>query len=383
MLTNDSRLRDFPALAGQTYLNTAAESIPPRCTGIAIENYWQDKLQGMRGREGHFAQVEACREISAKTLGLQPAEVAFCSCASEAYNLLATALQLDHRDEVVVTDLDFPAGVSPWLRAASPPGLRLWKSVEGALVPSDLEPLLNERTRLVQVSLVSFYNGHRIAWPALRETVRRLAPNALISADITQAVGRVVLDCQDADIQISSTHKWTLGIHGGCIIGVPTASAARLTTHAGGWLHLKNAFESNRFEHAETRSGAASFSVGMPNFVALYALNASLRYLDQVGIAAIAAHSDPLVQLAETGLRTLGIQPLCRWNGTGIVAFTHSRSAEIHAALERQNIHVMHNAGRIRIAVHGYNTADDVHRFLRVLGDLLDEPSLREIRPRP
>ena len=156
-----------------------------------------------------------------------------------------------------------------------------------------------------------------------------------------------------------------------------------LTTHAGGWLHLKNAFESNRFEHAETRSGAASFSVGMPNFVALYALNASLRYLDQVGIAAIAAHSDPLVQLAETGLRTLGIQPLCRWNGTGIVAFTHSRSAEIHAALERQNIHVMHNAGRIRIAVHGYNTADDVHRFLRVLGDLLDEPSLREIRPQP
>jgi selenocysteine lyase/cysteine desulfurase len=325
----------------------------------------------MTGRDGHFAQVEACREISATILGLRTSEISFCSCASEAYNLLATALQLNGEDEVVVTDLDFPAGVTPWLRAANPPRLRLWKSVEGALDPTDLPPLLNERTRLVQVSLVSFYNGHRIDWTAFRNTVRRLAPNALISADITQAVGRVVLDCQDADIQISSTHKWTLGIHGGCIIGVPTASAERMTTHAGGWLHLKNAFDSNRFEHAETRTGAASFSVGMPNFIALYALNASLRYLDQVGIEAIAAHADPLVRTAESGMRDLGIQPLCRWNGSGIAAFIHPRGAEIHAALEKQNIHVMHNAGRIRIAVHGYNTGEDIHRFLTVLGELL------------
>ncbi len=371
MLTDASRLQDFPALTGMTYLNSAAESIPPLCTGRAIEAYWHDKLLGMKGRDGHFAQVEACREISAKMLGLQLSEVSFCSCSSEAYNLLATALQLGVKDEVVVTDLDFPAGVSPWLRAANPPILRLWKSVEGALEPTDLAPLLNEHTRLVQVSLVSFYNGHRIAWPAFRDTVRRLAPNALISVDITQALGRVVLDCQDADILISSTHKWTLGIHGGCIIGVPTGSASRLTTQAGGWLHLENAFAADRFERAVTRTGAASFSVGMPNFVALYALNASLRYVDGVGVAAIAAYADPLVAVAEVGLRELGIRPMCRWNGTGILAFQHPRSVEIHAALERENVHVMHNAGRIRIAVHGYNREADILRFLSVLRPLL------------
>jgi len=371
MLTDASRLQDFPALTGMTYLNSAAESIPPLCTGRAIEAYWHDKLLGMKGRDGHFAQVEACREISAKMLGLQLSEVSFCSCSSEAYNLLATALQLGVTDEVVVTDLDFPAGVSPWLRAANPPVLRLWKSVEGALEPADLAPLLNEHTRLVQVSLVSFYNGHRIAWPSFRDTVRRLAPNALISVDITQALGRVVLDCQDADILISSTHKWTLGIHGGCIIGVPTGSASRLTTQAGGWLHLENAFAADRFERAVTRTGAASFSVGMPNFIALYALNASLRYVDAVGVGAIATYADPLVAVAEVSLRELGIQPMCRWNGTGILAFQHPRSAEIHAALERESVHVMHNAGRIRIAVHGYNTEADILRFLKVLRPLL------------
>jgi cysteine desulfurase / selenocysteine lyase len=374
MLTESSRHHDFPALSGMTYLNTAAESIPPRSTGEAIEMYWKHKLQGMKGRDGHFAQVEACREISARMIGLQTSEVSFCSCSSEAYNLLASALQLAAQDEVVVTDLDFPAGVTPWLRAADAPTLKVWKAVNGALDTNDLAALLNERTRLVQISLVSFYNGYRIDWQPFHDTVRRLAPNAIISVDVTQALGRVVLDCAGADIIISSTHKWTLGIHGGCIIGIPSASAPRLTTHAGGWLHLQNAFEADRFERAVPKPGAASFSVGMPNFVALYALNASLRYLEEVGVTKIAAYADALMAKTDASVRGLGLQPMCAWqpkNPSGILAFQHPRSAELHAALERENVHVMHHAGRIRIAIHGYNTADDVGRLLQVLSTQL------------
>jgi selenocysteine lyase/cysteine desulfurase len=373
MLTESTRLHDFPSLSGITYLNTAAESIPPRCTGEAVETYWQDKLLGMKGRDGHFAQVEMCREVSARMVGLETSEVSFCSCSSEAYNLLASALQLDRTDEVVVSDLDFPAGVTPWLRATETPTLRVWQAVDGALDLTQLAPLLNERTKLVQVSLVSFYNGHRIDWRPFHDTVRRLAPQAIISVDITQALGRVVLDCVGADILISSTHKWTLGIHGGCVIGIPAASSARLTTRAGGWLHLQNAFDADRFARAIPKAGAASFSVGMPNFVALYALNASLRYLESVGVAKIAAHADALIAAAESGLRQLGVKPMCRWNGSGILAFQHPRSPELHAALECENVHVMHHAGRIRIAVHGYNTRDDIDQFLRVLGTLLEK----------
>lgn len=370
MLTDATRQRDFPALTGTTYLNTAAESIPPLCVGVALQRYFADKTRGMRGRDAHFATVEACRAVSARMLRLQPAEVAFCSCSSEAYNLLASALALGAQDEVVVSDLDFPAGATPWLRAQPAPVLRRWNAAGGALRVDDLLPLLGEKTRLVQVSLVSFYNGHRIDWAPFERAVRRLAPQALISVDITQALGRVEPDCAGADIQISSTHKWTLGVHGGCIIGVPAAGAERLTTRAGGWLHLENAFATDRFDRAVPKSGAASFAVGMPSFAALYALDASLRYIEEVGIGPIAAHADPLTARVDAGLRDLGLKPLCTWeagNPTGIVAFRHERSAEIHAALEREEIQVMHNAGRLRVAVHGYNTAEDVGRLLGTL----------------
>lgn len=297
--------------------------------------------------------------------------MSFCSCSSEAYNLLATALCLQPEDEVVVTDIDFPAGTTPWLRSSRPPTLRLWEAESGALKIRHLLPLLSERTRLVQVSLISFYNGFRIAWSPMREAVRREAPNALIAVDLTQALGRVTLDCSDADILISSTHKWTLGIHGGCIVAVPERQAARLTTLAGGWHHLTNAFESNRFQRADSKPGAASFSVGMPNFVSLYALNASLRYLDRVGVPEISAHADQLVAQAHRGLVQLGISPLAPLQPelpTGILAFLHPNSAALHAALEAEQIHIMHHAGRLRIALHGYNTAEDVARLLAVLG---------------
>lgn len=108
----------------------------------------------------------------------------------------------------------------------------------------------------------------------------------------------------------------------------------------------------------------------MPNFAAIYALNAALRYVESVGVEAISKHADPLVAQVHAGLRQLGLQPMAPAqpaNPTGILAFRHPNTAAIHAALEPEEIHVMHHAGRIRIAVAGYNTGEDVSRLLETL----------------
>ncbi len=374
MITSETRRRDFPALQGMTYLNTAAESIPPACVGEALQTYWRDKLRGMKGREAHYAQMEECREIAARTIRLSSEEVSFCSCSAEAYNLLATALNLQPCDEVVITDLDFPSGATPWLSFPTRPKVKLWHAQDGALLSEDLVPLLSEQTRLVQISLVSFYNGHRIAWAPFVQAVRKHAPQALISVDVTQALGRIALECSDADCIISSTHKWVLGIHGGCIVGIPQRHAARITTHAGGWFHLTNAFAADRFERAIPKTGAASFSVGMPNFAAIYALNAGLRYIESFGVEKIASYADPLVETLHRGIIGLGLKAMAPYepgHSSGIIAVQHPQSAAIHAGLEQENIHVMHSAGRLRISIHGYNTVHEVEHFLKSLHQIL------------
>jgi len=374
MIQSEIITRDFPSLSGKAYMNTAAEGIPPRVVVEAVEAYLEDKREGMRGRDAHFAREQEAKQSVSQLIGLTPQEIGFCSCSAEAYNLLSTALALRENEEVVINDLDFPSGATPWLVGQNHPRVRVWKSRNGVLHLDDLTPLLNVHTRLVQVSLVSFYNGWRLPWLPFIQRVREIVPDTIVSVDLTQALGRCVLDCSGADILISSTHKWLLGLHGGCVVGIPTRSAEKLTTTAGGWYHLQNAFDADRFERAVSKSGAASYAVGMPSFAPIYALHAAADYLLSVDIKNIAHHADPLVQAAHAGLTQRGIRPLAPFDpacSSGIVAFRHPESEKIQEALLTENIHIMHQAGRMRLALHGYNQKEDLDRLFHVLDRIL------------
>lgn len=375
MLTQSSREADFPTLSQMTYLNTAAEGIPPLCVAQALSQYFQDHQLGMDGRDFHFAQLDALKALTAEFFGLSPQEIAVCSCSSEAYNLAALALQLKEGDEVVINDLDFPAGITPWLQPISPATVKVWRARSGRLHCQDLAALLSPRTRLVTVSMVSFYNGFKIHLPTVVETVRRHS-SALLAVDVTQALGRIPLELQGVDLIVSSTHKWILSSHGGGLVGVPAQSAAALTVPAGGWFHLKDPFGEHRFERAESLPGAASFAVGMPNFPAIYAVRAGLSYIREIGVSAIAEAADGLVEECLAGLARLPLDlltPFDREATAGIVAFRHPDMDRLVHAFKRSRIHVMAQAGRIRVAIHGYNTSDDVRQFLQSVHQGLSE----------
>jgi selenocysteine lyase/cysteine desulfurase len=374
LLTDNTRKTDFPWLAGRTYLNTSAEGIPPRQVVDAIHAYAQDKLLGMDGRPLHEARWKAAKIQIAKAYGLTPDEIGICSCSSEAYNLAAMALQFKEGDEVVINDLDFPAGATPWLQAACPATVKIWRAREGGLRIKDLIPLLTPRTRLLTVSLVSFFNGYRVDPDEVISAVRQKSPG-LVAFDVTQALGRIPLKLGEADLIVSSTHKWILASHGGGLVGIPSRRARELTVPAGGWFNLENAFGPDRFERAVSRPGAAGFTVGMPNYPAVYAINAGLEYVQTVGIERIDEYARPLVEMALAGLRKLPVElitPNEPAHIAGILAFRHPDSARLNAALHAANIHIMEHAGRLRIAIHGYNTPGDIDRFLKTLTEALN-----------
>jgi len=369
MLTADTRRRDFPSLDGRAYLNSAAEGIPPLAVGDALARYFRDKQLGMDGRTPHAAEWDAAKALTAGFYGLSAAEVGICSCSSEAYNLAALALRLRPGDEVVVNDLDFPAGATPWLQPDCPATPVVWRHRGGALRVEDLIPLLGPRTRLVTVSLVSFFNGFTIDLPEVVAAVRMHSP-ALLAVDVTQALGRVPLALAGADLIVGSTHKWILASHGGGLVGVPAARAADWTVPAGGWFNLEDPFGPARFDKAVSKPGAAGFTVGMPNYPAVYAIRAGLEYIRGVGVDAIDRHARPLVMYCLEELRRLPVElltPAEPAHVAGILAFRHPKADEIHAHLHAAGVHVMSSAGRVRVAVHGYNTAADVERFLTEL----------------
>lgn len=369
MLTTESRRRDFPSLAGRVYLNTAAEGIPPLAVKEALLQYFADKELGMDGRIPHAAQWQAVRELTAEFYGLSAEEIGICSCSSEAYNLAAMALHLKAGDEVVINDLDFPAGATPWLQESCPATVKLWKHRGGMLRTEDLIPLLGPKTRFVTTSLVSFFNGAMINVAEVSQAVRKHSP-ALFSVDVTQALGRIPLKLDDVDLIVSSTHKWILASHGGGLVGVPAKRAGQWTVPAGGWFHLQDAFGAERFESAKSKPGAVGFGVGMPNYPAIYAIRAGLDYLKSVGLNAIYAAAQPLTEFCLKEIAKLPVELLTPQEpGTlaGIIAFRHPQADRIHQQLHAKNIHLMAHAGRLRIAIHGYNTMEDIETLLREL----------------
>ncbi len=369
MITDDAIKLHFPSLENRIYLNSAAEGIPPESVISALAQYAEDKLLGMDGRKLHELQWESTQDQASQILGLKKEEVSFCSCSSEAYNLASLALNFQDGDEVIINDLDFPAGATPWLQPTCPAEVKVWYSRDGVLRIEDLVPLLSSKTRLVTTSLVSFFNGFKIDLKSLVETVHKNS-DSLIALDVTQALGRIPLDLTGIDLGISSTHKWILASHGGGIVGIPSKRSEEFTTHAGGWFNSENAFDSDRFTKATSKPGAASFSVGMPNYPAIYAINAGLEFVQSFGIQNIDEYCEPIMNYFLEEVSKLNIELLAPYDPdhrAGIIAFRHPEADRIYQALHKENIHIMSHAGRLRIAIHAYNRLSDIERCLEIL----------------
>ena len=187
---------------------------------------------------------------------------------------------------------------------------------------------------------------------------------------MTQALGRIPLRLEGVDLIVSSTHKWILASHGGCLVGVPDARKDDWNVPAGGWFNLHDPFGPDRFDRAISRPGAAGFMVGMPNFPAVYAIRAALDYIIRIGVEAIDRAARPLVAACVEGLSRLPVElltPRAPESWAGIVAFRHPKSDEIARRLREQDIHLMSHAHRLRVAIHGYNTMTDVETMLAAL----------------
>ena len=121
MLTPETRRRDFPSLDG-TRLPQHRRRGHPAARGRRRARAVLPRQAARHGRPRAARRRSGTRRrrSSAEFYGLTADEIGICSCSSEAYNLAALALRLKPGDEVVVNDLDFPAGATPWLQPSCP-----------------------------------------------------------------------------------------------------------------------------------------------------------------------------------------------------------------------------------------------------------------------
>ena len=154
----------FPIV--QKYIYFDAASLSPYSIPV------KDALEGfdaLRMRSGSLnfdiwgEEIEDCRRLAANLIGAEMSEIALVKNTSEGVNLTSQLIEWEKGDNVVVSSLDFPTNIYPFLNLKKEGvKVRYVEDKEGKVLPSDVENSIDGSTRLVSLSSVLYGNGFRL-----------------------------------------------------------------------------------------------------------------------------------------------------------------------------------------------------------------------------
>ncbi len=358
----------FPFLVNKIYLNHAA--ISPLSTDVRDKMDWfvNERSFGEIDFYQDMLQLrEQTRDSVARLINAPVGQIAFTGNTTEGLNWLVNGLEWQEGDEVIVTDMEFPANVYPFLNLERQ-GVKVVfvKNRRGCIEPEDIRAAITPKTRLLSISFVEFLNGFRNDLTAIGALCRE--HDVLFSVDAIQGLGAIPLDVQAMDIDFLSCggHKWLMGPAGAAFMYMKPALLEALQPVFAGWLSVKNPWDFFDYK-LEWEEDASRFEYGTQNFLGIAGLGASLDVLLRVGVPTIEQHLLILGQQLVDGLTDLGFSFLGapdpkHWSG--IYTFRHEKAEVIFKYLQEQNIFPSLRDGAIRFAPHFYNNREDIHEAI-------------------
>ncbi len=352
------------------YLNSAAEGLFLRAHTEAVERYARAKSEGSRGRTALADTEERARSLFATLIGVAVGDVAFVASTSRGLDAAIKSIDWHPGDRIVLGDAEFPSAYfSAALLEESGVVTTLVPSRDGAVQECDIAAAIDERTRLVVVSLVSYKTGQRMVTAPIAAAAH--AHGALLFVDAVQAVGTVTVAPDGADFLCAATFKWLLGAHGLAGLYVSPRVAELGQPPYAGYRSVTELFPPD-VRQFELHPNARRYEEGMPNLLGIAILESALTQMAEFGLGAIERHNQALVARLRNGLDQLDVPVLCPGDATprgSIVSFESPREAEIAQYLEAVGTTVWARDARVRLSPHAYNTESDVDTALNQLAD--------------
>ncbi|MGW0436036.1 cysteine desulfurase [Micromonospora sp. NPDC003197] len=319
---------DFPILGREinghpmVYLDSANTSQKPRQVLDAIREHYE-RHNGNVSRSVHTVGTEATEAYEgarAKVAAFINApgadEVVFTKNSTEAINLVAYAFsnasldpaadprfRLGPGDEVVISEMEHHSNIVPWQLLCQRTGATLrWFGITegGRLDESNLDELVNERTKLVSLVHMSNIIGTVNATARITERVRQVG--ALLLLDCSQSVPHQPIDVVDldADFIAFTGHKMCGPTGIGVLWGRAELLAAMPPVLGGGSMIETVTLQGSTFAPPPAR-----FEAGTPPIAEAVGLGAAVDYLSAIGMRAIQWHEKEITAYALDALATV------------------------------------------------------------------------------
>ncbi len=371
--------REFFDFAPAIYLNCAFHGAFPRVTVERIREAVELKCNPIRLKSHHFFDVtENVRKRFAGMVGADPAEIALTNSATQGIGIVANGLRLNAGDEVVVASGNFPSNLFTWLHLRRlGVGVHVVKPVDGYLRVADVAAALTPRTRVLALDWVSYTTGVRIDLPAFGELAHR--HGSIFLVDGTQGVGALELDVHAllVDVLVVAAYKWLLGPYSTGFVYLSPAVRDRLDLQIVNWLTVEGSenFDSLPIDQYTLPKTAKVFDVpATANFLNLYGLEASLEFLEGVGVRTVTEHCLHLLDRLAEGVRSRGLRlsaaaaPERRSTILCFGADSLEATENMFENLTANHVAVSLRHGMIRVSPHLYNSESDIDRLLEIIG---------------
>jgi selenocysteine lyase/cysteine desulfurase len=359
----------FPIFRTLSYLNTCAQA----AGSDEVRQAYLAYLDGL-ARHGSLwpewmGKQEAVRALVATLLHAPVGDVSIVPSVSAGVNALASSIDFSGtRNTVVTCELDFPTTGQIWhaQRGRGADVVSVAAGPDGRVPFERFEAAVDERTAVVSVAQVSYRTGAMLdVAPLIRLAHAR---GALFVLDAYQSAGTVEIDMRDlqADVVVGGCLKYLLGSPGVAYLVTRQAVMAGRDPSVTGWLASRDV-DAMWWDRYEPASDGRRFEGGTPAVPSLFAAEAGLRLMLEVGVSRTREHVRGLMGRLRDGLAEIGATALTP-PGDGPLLVVGCRDGHrVVAELADRGVVVSERGGNIRISLHCYNTTEDIDRAVNAL----------------
>ncbi len=338
----------------------------------AVDKYLERRaLKGIESYPWANKIAFETKNLLAGLLHTKSERIAFTLNTAEGVSLLASGIDWQIGDRILLYRYEYPANVYPYLNQRRH-GVEIdfMEPEDYRITLDEIKKHITPKTKLIALSFVQFLTGFRSDVEAIGKFCRE--QNIIFAVDAIQGLPHSFIDVEKSNIDFlaAGSHKWMMGTEGTAFVYISERLQKIIHQSSMGAASVAAPFNFFDFDTDRLRDDASRYENGTLNFPGIAALNAALIFHAEFGFGEIEKrvleHSSYIISRFKShGVKIL--TPENQAERAGIVSVEIENPEEVLERLQKKNILVAVRGGKLRFSPHFYNTEEELRTAMNVI----------------